>query len=85
MKCGEICARRKRSSNCTARRRERSSSASCSWVETNSATSPLSRSRLAGAEESAATIAPTTTSSVVMGTMTPPWRKHVPANSHARS
>ena len=30
-------------------------------------------------------IAPTTTSSVVMGTMTPPWRKHVPANSHARS
>ena len=52
MKCGEIWARRKRSSNCTARRRERSSSASCSWVETNSATSPLSRSRLAGAEES---------------------------------
>ena len=85
MKCGEIWARRKRSSNCTARRRERSSSASCSWVETNSATSPLRRSRLAGADESRAMIAPTTTSSVVMGTTTPPWSEQAPPSSHVRS
>ena len=49
MKCGEIWARRKRSSACTARRRDRSSSASSSWVDTNCATSLHRRRRPAGA------------------------------------
>ena len=71
MKWGEIWARRKRSSACTARRRDRSSSASSSWVDTNCATSLHRRRRPAGAAGSRTASAPTMLPSVVSGTTTP--------------
>ena len=60
MKWGEIWARRKRSSAWSARRRDRSSSASSRWVETNFATSPVRRRCPAEAAGPSEARAPTT-------------------------
>ena len=67
MKCGEIWARKARTSASTSRRRDASSSARASWPETHAATSSVARTRPAVGYGVPTTRCPTTSSSTTSG------------------